>query len=66
MKRDSVGFSYRYNVANIDPMPFFRKVEERKKELREDYSKEDYEQMISRIAVLELEIEGVGTGVRDE
>ncbi len=59
MKSDSVGFSYNYNVANIDPMPYWRNVEERKKELREDYAKNDYEKMIERIAILELESEDV-------
>lgn len=38
-------------------IPYWKVVEERKKELREDYPKQDYERMITRIAELELRCE---------
>lgn len=46
-------------MSNEKKIPYWKIVDERKKELREDYSKEDYERMITRIAELELRCENV-------
>lgn len=55
--RDRVGFAYRYNVANVDPQPWTRRINKRFEELQEDFSKEDYLKILRYVAELELKFE---------